>query len=91
MSIVNLPAVHNRDDTSFPLCNFHESRFGHVEMNSWWVTPSTIIGGFRPIRRTKIGGCDGGEGHISVTCTRLVAFNLETTPTRITIVEQRRA
>jgi hypothetical protein len=69
MRIVNLPAVHNRDDTSFPLCNFHEGRFGHVKMNSRWVTPSTIIRGFGPIRRAKIGGGDSGEGHISITCT----------------------
>lgn len=86
--IVSLPAVHNRDDTSFPLCNFHEGGFGHVKMNSWRITPPTIVGGLGPVRRTKISGSDSGVGHIFVTSTRLIALNLETTTARIAIVEQ---
>lgn len=85
-----MPAVHNWDDSGFPLRDFHEGGFGHVKMHSWRIAPATIVGGLRPIRRAKIGGSYCGEGHIFVTCTGLVAFYLITSPTRVTIVEQGR-
>lgn len=49
---INIPAVHDRDNASLPLCNFHESRFGHVKMNSGRVAPASIVGVLVPVWRT---------------------------------------
>jgi len=65
----NSPAVHNRDDAGFPLRDFHESGFGHVEMHSWWVAPAAVVGGLRPVRRAEIGGGHRRKGNVFITRT----------------------
>lgn len=57
------PAVHDRDNSSFPLSDFHECGFSHVEMGSGWVAPSTIVWILGPVGWAEVGG-----SHCGVTC-----------------------
>lgn len=85
---LKLPAVHNRNDSSMPLCNFHECGLGHVKMSAWWVAPPSVIRGLSPIRRTKIGSSHCSVRHIGVARTRLHTLYLITSSTCIPVVEQ---
>lgn len=58
---VKIPAIDNRDDTGFPLCNFHESGFGHVKVDPGWVAPSSGIGILRPVWWANVGGRNSSE------------------------------
>lgn len=85
----NVPAVHDRDDASLPLSDFHEGGLSHVEMGSGWVAPSTIVRVLRPVRWAEVG-CSN-RGVTIVAPWRLDTSYLVTLTTCISVAKYCRA
>jgi hypothetical protein len=83
-----IPAVHNWDNASRPLCNFHKSRLGHVKVDSGWIAPATSIWVLGPIWRTKVRCSHRGEWDPSIAPFWLVTLYLVASPASVTIVKQ---
>jgi len=80
-----IPSVHDWDDASLPLSNFHECRLGHVKVNSRRVAPSTIVRILGPIRRADV--CSSHRCNYPIACRSIRTFYLVTSPTGISVVE----
>lgn len=81
--------VRNGDDPGLPVGDLHKSGFRHVKVNPGRVAPATVVGWFRPIRGTEIGGRHRCERNVSVTSFGLHAFDLKASSTSVAIVEKR--
>lgn len=57
-----VPSVHDRHDSSLPLCDLHEGRLRHVEVDSWLVAPATIIRILGPVWQIEARGGHRGKG-----------------------------
>lgn len=86
-----IPAIHDRNDTSLPISDLHESGLGHVEVGARGIAPPAGVGVFRPVGRAEVGGGHGCEGRPSEAPLRLHTPYLVARPTPVSIVEQRRA
>lgn len=82
-----VPAVHDWDNASLPLSNFHESGLGHIKMGPRRVAPASGVGVLGPVWWTKVGSGHRGELNISKACTSPITFYLVTSSTSISIVE----
>jgi len=86
-----IPSVHDRHNTSLPVCNLHKSGLRHVEVCPWGIAPPAIVGVLGPIRRADVGGSYGGYWVSSVAPLGPDASNLVTSPTRVPVFKQGRA
>lgn len=50
--------VKNGDDSSFVLSDGEKRRLSHVEVRSWWITPSSIVACLSKVWWTEVCGCD---------------------------------
>ena len=86
-----IPSVDDGDNAGLPVSNLHECGLGHVKMGARRIAPATIIGVLGPIWRAKVCGCNCCERYICIAMRRIMALYLITSPTSVSIVEQRRA